>query len=187
MCLDKHYLCLCHPSLYLSSMKNILPLFPYSIYFHPNSLQSILLVVSSWYLVAEFGGRGEVGREEMWWLGRRHRYKSCSGLEESDEESGEICKVPMLCAQEIENIWANLELFLPSWLYFLECDSSLSLDQVIYSWKEVPWLSLYHIQSEHTQPYNHSCNKYLHSKATLSCYKMKALNEIEMQFSKLFG
>ena len=47
LCLDKHYLGMTNPGLYLlSSMKLILALSTYLVYFLPSSLQSILPVVS---------------------------------------------------------------------------------------------------------------------------------------------
>lgn len=63
MCLDKHYLGMSNPDLYLpSSVKKISTSSTYSVYFHPGSLQSILPFVSCLYFDAESGDRREVGR-----------------------------------------------------------------------------------------------------------------------------
>lgn len=87
MCLDKHYLGMSNPGLYLlSSVKKILALSIYLVCSHPHSLQSILLVISFWHFDAESGDGEEAEREEMLWLEKTQRHMNCCRSEESDEE-----------------------------------------------------------------------------------------------------
>lgn len=103
---------------------------------------------------------------------------------ESDEGKMILKKMPSIMLKTWKsNPWACLELFLPSWLCFLECNSALSVDQMVYSFKEGAEVSLPLNQSihKHMHKHNGSHSKYNHNrKKNLGWYKMQALNEIEI-------
>lgn len=93
MCLDKHYLGMSNPGLYLlSSIKKILALSTYPVCSHPHAPQSFFPVIFCWHFDAESGDRREAGRKEMLWLKWRQRHMNCYRSEKSDKEKMEILK-----------------------------------------------------------------------------------------------
>lgn len=137
MCLGKHYLGMSNPGLYLlSSLKKILALSTSSVYFHPPVSAKYFATASCLHFDAKSGNRRS--RKMKKCDGERRDIDTWTAVESDEEKMMKLKKVPyiMLGAWK-QNPWANSELFPPSWLCLLERSSARSLDQGVYSLKEV--------------------------------------------------